>query len=145
MPPKVMNLKLQRHILNKIAKKLNPDLEIDDIDWDHLDPLCNLQENLGNMAEANPEFVWKELELNEFNFNKKGWHIREMDDGVEYSTRSKIKFCKQGKYTYAKIQVITPEELVGLIADITIYKPHPKPKPEIKDTGLFDKFFGNTS
>lgn len=139
---RIMNPALQMTILTKIFKKFNPSADWEEVDFDHIDPTCNFRENLGNVAEGNPQFVWKEPEDNGDVFNK-NWSVQNIDGGQEFSTTTKVKLCKQGKYTYAKIQVTAPDILVGLKAYITIPKinPETKAKQAIPDSGLFDEFF----
>ncbi len=159
--PRRLPIKLQKQIITKKFLKLNPREEPDDLNWDCMDNLCELDENIENMAKANPQFVWEEPEttlrrkkqeqaynndtpLEDENFIKKKWSVNKVEGGDEFSTTSEIKLYKQGKYTYAKIQVIAPEELNGLTAKITVYKR--KIKYDEKDSVLEEQkeyFFEN--
>jgi hypothetical protein len=147
MPPKtrIMNPALQRVILIKKFKKFNPSADPQEVDFDaHIDNKCNLNENLNNFKENYTQFEWDSPEVNESNFNK-NWRVQNIDGGEEFYTTAKVKLCKQGKYTYAKIQVTTPENLVGLTAHITIFKTNPETKPEqaTPDNGLSDEFLSD--
>jgi hypothetical protein len=54
----VMPLGLQKYTLLKRFNKLNPDAEAEYLDWDWLDDKCCYDENLLNMKQGNPAYVW---------------------------------------------------------------------------------------
>jgi hypothetical protein len=195
MPKRRMPLGLQKYTILKIFKKLNPNAEPDNLDWDNLDNLCNFRENYDNMAKTHPDFEWedtavaigrmedeirnrqieekeeeresllasgrveeaaavkREIEALERapDFIKKGWSVDNTEDGQYYTTVVKIKSRSQGKkYNYGRIQISTPQSLIGLDARITVFKPNvsenERKKPDLNERdkeldGLFDEYF----
>lgn len=59
-PMKVMPLGLQKYTLTRTFNRLNPNAEPDNLDWDWLDDKCSFEENLANMKQGNPDYVWYE-------------------------------------------------------------------------------------
>ena len=57
---RMMNLGLQKHTILKIFNRFNPEVEPDNLDWDNLDDTCKLSENLDNMKNAHPQYVWED-------------------------------------------------------------------------------------
>ena len=69
MTDRVMPLGLQKHTILKVFNRLNPDAEPDDLDWDHLDGKCSFAENLWNMKQGHPRYVWDEP-LDEYDIDR---------------------------------------------------------------------------
>ena len=55
-----MSLGLQKYMILKIFKKFNPDTDPQNLDLESLDSTCELSENLDDMENAYPQFVWKD-------------------------------------------------------------------------------------
>jgi len=60
MKDRFMPLGLQKYTILKIFNRLNPDAEADNLDWDWLDDKSLLVENLLNMKQGNPDYVWND-------------------------------------------------------------------------------------
>jgi hypothetical protein len=60
MKDRFMPLRLQKYTILKIFNRLNPDAEPDNLDWDWLDDESLLDENLLNMKQGNPDYVWND-------------------------------------------------------------------------------------
>ena len=129
---------------------MNPDEEVDNINFDPLDYHCGFQTALHDMADQYPQYVWFEESLEEIEQKENEIKIQNLiDEGVDEETIDRIRDEMDmqtlkggwkrgwiaGKETYIKTVEIKPHcnrgrvqatcdpELIGLEAKITIVKP----------------------
>jgi hypothetical protein len=150
---RVMNLGLKKHTILRMLRKLNPDADFEDLDWDSMDNDQTFPESYRDMATGNPEYVWGEESLEEIEQKENDIKIQNLlDQGVDEETIDRIRDEMDmqtlkggwkrgwiaGKETYIKTVPIKPHtkdkaqgriqttcnrEFIGLEAKITIVKP----------------------
>jgi len=145
-----LSLGLMIYNLKRIFIRLNPDKEVDNINFDPLDYPCGFQTALHDMADQYPKYVWFEESLEEIEDMENEQKIRELKArGVSEEELDRIRDEMDmqslkggwkrgwiaGKETYIKnteikphcnrgrIQAMCDPELIGLEAKITIVKP----------------------
>ena len=89
---RVMSLGLKKHTILKKLKKLNPDTDLDDIDWDCMDYDQSFHDSYRDMADGNPEYVWWEESIEEIEQKEKDIEIQNLiDSGVDEETIDRIR------------------------------------------------------
>ena len=73
-----MSLGLQKYMILKIFKKFNPDADPQNLDLESLDSTCELTENLDDMKNEYPQYVWED-ELEELEQSEHLFHDRQME------------------------------------------------------------------
>jgi len=120
---RVMPLGLKKHTILKKLKKLNPDADFEDLDWDCMDYDQSFIDSYRDMADGNPEYVWFEESLFEIEQKEKEVEIQNLSDsGVDEATIDRIRDEMEmytvkggwkvgriaGKLTYTKTVKIKP-------------------------------------
>ena len=68
---RILSLGLMKHNLKKIFNKLNPDEEVDNLNFDCLDYPCTFGTAIHDMADQYPQYVWFEQTLFEIEDREK--------------------------------------------------------------------------
>ncbi len=77
-----MNLGLKKYTILKKLKKLNPDADLDDIDWDCMDSDQHFIDSYHDMAGGNPEYVWFEESIEEIEQKEKDIENQNLIDSL---------------------------------------------------------------
>ena len=123
---RVMPLGLVKYTILKKFKKLNPDAEPDDLDWDCLDYPTSFNECYREMARAHPEYVWFEESLEEIERKEKDIEIQNLIESGE--EEEKIDRIREEQ----EMQTIKGGWKVGRIAGKLTYTKTVKIKPHLK-------------
>ena len=143
MPKRVAPLVIQRRNIIRIFNANNPNEEPDNLDWDILEKGATFEDNLNGMIEEYSQFNWgrfndksEKYEIEEPDSvdsfsktkeNKPHWKIEQTEGGETYSIQIEIKshkaVAKDKMYDYGRIQLTVDQALVGLKANITVFKP----------------------
>ena len=123
---RVMPLGLQKYTLLKIFKKLNPDAEPDNLNWDNTDHSGCFSENYHDMANAHPQYVWFEESIEEIEQKEKDIEIQNLiDNGVDEETIDRIR-------DESEMQTVKGGWKVGTIAGKLTYTKTVKIKSHLK-------------
>ena len=77
-----MPLGLKKHTILKKLKKLNPDADFEDLDWDGMDDDQPFQGSYHDMADQYPQYVWFEQTLFEIEDREKKVEIQNLIDSL---------------------------------------------------------------
>ena len=125
-----MPLGLMKHNLKKIFNKLNPDDEVDDLNFDCLDYPCYFSTAIHDMADQYPQYVWFEESLEEIEQKEKDIEIQNLKDsliasGVDEETIDRIVEERE-------MQTVKGGWKVGWVAGRETYTKTVKIKPHLK-------------
>jgi len=80
--PRKMNLGFMKHNIKKVFKSLNPNEEVDDLNFECLDYPCPFETALHDMADQYPQYVWFEPNLFEIEDREKKEKIKNLIDSL---------------------------------------------------------------
>ena len=92
---RILSLGLMKYNLTRIFIRLNPNEDVDNINFDPLDYPCGFQTALHDMADQYPQYVWFEESLEEIEAKEKEIEIQNLIDsliakGVDEETIDRI-------------------------------------------------------
>ena len=126
----IISLGLMKHNLKKIFDKLNPDDEVDNLNFDCLDYPCTFNTAIHDMADQYPQYVWFEQTLFEIEDRAKKVEIQNLIDsllakGLDEETIDRIVEERE-------MQTVKGGWKVGMIAGKLTYTKTVKIKPHLK-------------
>ena len=87
-----MPLGLKKHTILRKLRKLNPEADFEDLDWDSMDADQSFIDSYNDMSVGNPEYVWFEESLEEIEQKIRDNKIQNLkDEGVDEETIDRIR------------------------------------------------------